>query len=424
MGDQHLPHADAWRVRAWRLRARSWPAVSAELKPLLDAALLAAETSGEAAAAERANAGGIAAGGDCGDGDDAELAAADAAADAAAAKAEAEAEARAEASGVRELDALLKLCSSPHKAALLNQLVCGGSVAKARPACRDGECDKCGMAALWSRGMRPKVIDKDGRFRVNAPAVWKTLLGWERYKSPPKSSSAAPTDEGHQHSAAAAAAASEAASLSASFRGARKAAAASTSARRAASARCSATVAACFDDLTSSRAASSSAARRSLVAWAAEAFIIVPKNVPVRLSFCAATAAAAALLTALSAMHLACFTSISCPSERTHSSSVVLDFVSCRCSENRQPQSRCAMIYSPALAFATLDDVMIGMLAVSASRASFRSSSPAEVMCEMLFRTNTSTVARPVGELAARTFREFCMSESVLMRSLFVPGSR
>jgi hypothetical protein len=56
------------------------------------------------------------------------------------------------------------------------------------------------MAALWSRGMRPKVIDKDGRFRVNAPAVWKTLLGWERYKSPPKSSSAAPTDEGHQHS--------------------------------------------------------------------------------------------------------------------------------------------------------------------------------------------------------------------------------
>ena len=40
------------------------------------------------------------------------------------------------------------------------------------------------------------------------------------------------------------------------------------------------------------------------------------------------------------------------------------------------------MIYSPALAFATLDNVMIGMLAVSASRASFSSSSPAEVMRE------------------------------------------
>ena len=48
-------------------------------------------------------------------------------------------------------------------------------------------------------------------------------------------------------------------------------------------------------------------------------------------------------------------------------------------------------------------------------------------MCEMLFRSTTSTlatVARPVGELAARTFREFCMSESVLARRVFVPGSR
>jgi len=179
--------------------------VSAELRPLLDAALLAAETSGETAAAERANLGGNAATDYGGGGDDetelaAAAAAADAAAETAAAEAEAEAEARAEASGMRELDALLKLCSSPHKAALLNQLVCGGSVAKAQPKCRDGECDKCGMAALWSRGMRPKVIDEAGNFRADAPVAWKTLLGWERYKSPPKSSSAAPTEEGHQHS--------------------------------------------------------------------------------------------------------------------------------------------------------------------------------------------------------------------------------
>jgi len=49
----------------------------------------------------------------------------------------------------------------------------------------------------------------------------------------------------------------------------------------------------------------------------------------------------------------------------------------------------CAMIYFPALASATLDDVMIGMLAVSASRASFSSSSPAEVIAELL-SANTS----------------------------------
>ena len=47
--------------------------------------------------------------------------------------------------------------------------------------------------------MRPKVIDEHGHFRGDTPAVWKTILGWERYKAPPKSS-AAPTDEGHQHS--------------------------------------------------------------------------------------------------------------------------------------------------------------------------------------------------------------------------------
>jgi hypothetical protein len=54
--------------------------------------------------------------------------------------------------------------------------------------------------------------------------------------------------------------------------------------------------------------------------------------------------------------------------------------------------SMCAMIYFPALASATLDDVMIGMLAVtrhSASRASFSSSSPAEVIAELL-SANTS----------------------------------
>ena len=140
-----------------------------------------------------------------------------------------------------------------------------------------------------------------------------------------------------------------------------------------------------------------------VVAAAAAASIIVPKNVPTRLSFCAAAraAAAAALLTALSAMHLACLSSTSIPSEWTHSSSVVLDCDICRCSERRQPQSRCAMINFPALAFATAVDVMIGMLAVSASRASFSASSPAEVMRAMLFRTNTSTFERQLHALWA-----------------------
>eukprot|EP00964_Phaeocystis_antarctica_P002447 scaffold1278_cov34-Phaeocystis_antarctica.AAC.1 len=78
-------------------------------------------------------------------------------------------------------------------------------------------------------------------------------------------------------------------------------------------------------------------------------------------------------------MHLACFSSISTPREWTHSSSVVVDCDICRCSERRHPQSMWAMIYFPALALATLVDVTIGMLAVSASRARFNSSSPFSV---------------------------------------------
>ena len=71
-------------------------------------------------------------------------------------------------------------------------------------------------------------------------------------------------------------------------------------------------------------------------------------------------------------MQLACLSSISALSEWTHSSSVVLDCDLCRCSERRQQsQSMYAMIYFPALALATSVDVMIGMLAVCASRASF-----------------------------------------------------
>eukprot|EP00964_Phaeocystis_antarctica_P002451 scaffold1279_cov31-Phaeocystis_antarctica.AAC.3 len=197
--------------------------------------------------------------------------------------------------------------------------------------------------------------------------------------------------------AASAATASSTASFSVALRGAIKIAAASASARRAASARSSAAV-------TSSRAASSSADRRSLVARAAAASIIVPRNVPARLSFCAAAAAAAALLTALSAMHLACFSSISTPRDWTHSSSVVLDCDICRCSERWHPQSMCAMLYFPALAFATSVDVMIGMLAVSASRASFNSSSPfAEAM----------QTARVVGWTILRALRAARMAHGV-----------
>ena len=82
------------------------------------------------------------------------------------------------------------------------------------------------------------------------------------------------------------------------------------------------------------------------------------------------------------------------------------------------------MIYFPALASATSDDVMIGMLAVSASRA--RSSSSWGDARNGFARTPSleRQLHALVGELAARTFREFYMSESVLARRVFVPGSR
>eukprot|EP00964_Phaeocystis_antarctica_P145466 scaffold111537_cov48-Phaeocystis_antarctica.AAC.1 len=72
-------------------------------------------------------------------------------------------------------------------------------------------------------------------------------------------------------------------------------------------------------------------------------------------------------------------------------------------SEGRHPQSRCAMIYFPALASATSDDVMIGMLAVSASRA--RSSSSWGDARNGFARTPSleRQLHALVGELAART---------------------
>ena len=78
-------------------------------------------------------------------------------------------------------------------------MVCSGNLDTAADDCRNGTCKSCGFH-LWSGkdGVRKSVVGPDGNILPNAPALWKTVIRWERMKSGKGGASTAV--EGSQHS--------------------------------------------------------------------------------------------------------------------------------------------------------------------------------------------------------------------------------
>lgn len=84
---------------------------------------------------------------------------------------------------------LVKFCSHEHKTTMVNDLVCGGCVDTAKPACVHSTCAKCGFKVLW-RPVRKTLVDAYGQLRPGMPAAWQTRVRYEVLKS----GSSAPSD--------------------------------------------------------------------------------------------------------------------------------------------------------------------------------------------------------------------------------------
>ena len=70
-----------------------------------------------------------------------------------------------------------------HGRSLSHQQVCGKDLPSANLDCIRGKCSKCGFKRLWSKGLRPKLVDPFHKLRPGVSRVWLTKMQWDRVKS-------------------------------------------------------------------------------------------------------------------------------------------------------------------------------------------------------------------------------------------------
>ena len=103
--------------------------------------------------------------------------------------AEASAEASAAASAAASLQAddkfeqLVGFCKLDSKSEMVNRLVCAPCLMSAEPACVDGSCASCGFKKMWSEGVRPKLVDNEGKLQPGVSSAWEQEVRYEVIKS-------------------------------------------------------------------------------------------------------------------------------------------------------------------------------------------------------------------------------------------------
>jgi len=80
------------------------------------------------------------------------------------------------------LASLVSFCGYNLKSMMVQDLVCGGRLDTAKPACVAGTCQHCGFKKLW-QPVRKTVVDAFGKLRDGAPAAWQTKIRYEVLKS-------------------------------------------------------------------------------------------------------------------------------------------------------------------------------------------------------------------------------------------------
>lgn len=86
-----------------------------------------------------------------------------------------------------KVQTLLTFCESVNsgqrsKASLMG-LICADCLDDADSRCIRGECAQCGFSLIWSRGLRPKLVDSYGKLKPDVSPIWMQWVQWSRIKS-------------------------------------------------------------------------------------------------------------------------------------------------------------------------------------------------------------------------------------------------
>lgn len=83
------------------------------------------------------------------------------------------------------LKALVDFCSRSEVGSRkrVAELICANEMDAAIAPCILGECARCGFGAIWSRGLRPHLVDPSGQIRLGVSSVWTQEINWSRIKS-------------------------------------------------------------------------------------------------------------------------------------------------------------------------------------------------------------------------------------------------
>ena len=90
---------------------------------------------------------------------------------------------------------LCEVASETSKSKLMEKLLCDNAETQGKHACVDGSCESCGFARLWSKGLRPLIVDdttiteknkKDrivSRLKSDSHANWNKPVKWSEHKA-------------------------------------------------------------------------------------------------------------------------------------------------------------------------------------------------------------------------------------------------
>ena len=85
-----------------------------------------------------------------------------------------------------QLQKLVRIAGLKSKQEIVNEFVCGSSIATARHDCVAGTCTQCGFRKMWSQGLRKSLIDSSGNLKPGIDKVWLTNIKYERLSSSKK----------------------------------------------------------------------------------------------------------------------------------------------------------------------------------------------------------------------------------------------
>lgn len=86
--------------------------------------------------------------------------------------------------GKSALRRLLHFCSLNSKSDMVRFMLCNGAFDGAgKDACINGTCSLCGFGTLWSKGLRPHIVDNNGDLKSSLPVEFQTIVKWIRIQS-------------------------------------------------------------------------------------------------------------------------------------------------------------------------------------------------------------------------------------------------